>query len=883
MRAPTLLVFLLLLLAGGLTYWLSTGHHPAALPRSTAPAPKAQTPRPEAVPADTDRTTVVIPDSAGGREAKDQSSGSRPHAPDATWVDVLVVNRAGEPVPGAMVYWFDNGAAELLQANKLLTGAQRSILYREPCRLSERYGWSVQADAEGRARVTASDPTNISGKSDGLFGRLTITPTTAMPADGHRLVLLADDTVRVLVLDESDSPCPGVPITIMAVDPDGECVGEFGHYAMAITEDDGIAELSHVQHWQRLLQSNAELEAIQVRTFVHMLLPHIDDPGTPIDLQAVPTEPIVIHLQGCGSVKMRIDIPGIHAGHELVITSAGKSRYDGHLAGLPSDDGWAHFRNVPILKRYHAHSLASSNIIQEFDGPAFPGDTVEVIIRAPTDSILVRACILDHNREPVATQHMRATFVSQDWPTIRHFTTDERGGALISLPIRDNGSLEIESGELSMLLPNTGFGTGHIGPRILQAGIIDLGEIVLERGLLVAGGQLRDGTEPYTKEIFVSLQTFVPDAAENTPSWRAMHQHVGAVDENGHFKVYANLPGGDHRLHFHGEHNQPVEPVPFRVGDRNLVVQVPVGHSLGASFLLPESIDPEAVQCRLLPTAAPPTTGLPTTENTGTQPQQYEAYPSRGQAERCTLEWRGLPAGSYTLELALWAQPEPLVRVTDIQLPSANNADARLTDIDLRKLVQIVTVDLRKPDGTAADGYGALFSPDQMAEGKWNGHPVFGSATRLLLPPGPVDLQVLLEGHQPAPVRGDGPRIAVRVYPWPTIEVQLAAPVELPENFNLSMLLEAVEPIVGVWHGPNQEDRLKPLLGVGAHDWDVDGDKITLQIADGAHRLRLFVGRGNRKVEVLGTTPTQILPTERNVTVRVPKASLQTAIAAFSK
>lgn len=876
MRTPTLFVLLLVVAASLAAFWLLTTTDPVAPSRQLDES--AQTTPEEAataaLPSNRQAATAIDIDE---RSAAKSIFPPRPHASNATWTDILVVNEAGAHVPDATVYWFDNDARELLEADPLITGVERLIMHQQPTKLAARYGWQVRADAEGRARVTVSDPTNISGKSLGLFGELAITPASAMPEDGYRLVLLPDHNLEVLALDEQDQPCRGLLISLMAIDQRGNLrKGGVGFTGMAVTRNDGTATIAHTRNWQRMLDERLDTESLQLRTFVHLLAPHNDDPGILIDLKNPPTGAIVLRVPSYGAVKMRVEVPGLKSTHEMFLSDDGNARFQGWMVGQPGDDGWTRFDYVPINKRFRAHSLAAANVNQLFDGPAFRGDVVEVVITPSADSILLQARLVDEQGAPAAMQYMTVQLHGKGIPRSRQFKTDGHGVAMFSIPTEDAKPLELTSATISPIMPNTGYGKGHIPAMVLRPGMIDLGDIVFERGELVAAGQLLDGAEPYTKEIYVSLQTFTATPQGDPPQWRDGHDHVAQIDANGHFEVRAKLPPGEHRLYFHGEHNQPVEPVPFRVGDQDLIVQVPVGHALGASFLIPAGVDADAVQCRLISAIAQATSA-------GDQ-DRLTATPQRAQAERCAVEWHGLPAGTYTLELSLWAQPKPMAVVLDVAVPPPPAGDPRLAEIDLRALVQIVTIELKEADGTPAYGSGALFPPEQTVSGKWHGYPVFHDTTRLLLPPGPVNLQVMLDGYQPAPVIGNGPKITTRIFEWPRVTARLAEPAKLPDGFKMMMQLDPINDPDENWHSPDTSDSLKSLIGVGEQVWWLDSDTIKLQIGNGAHRLRVYLSNSShRRIEVQGTTPAQILPTERTVTVHVPKANLQAAIDAFSK
>lgn len=879
MRSPPLPHLALVLLAGALAYWLVQGRATVTPPVDNQ-AGSASSNQPSSNGAwqndDANALRVARADSTTAARAQTESHRAiRPHASDATWVDIQVVNAAGEAVPSAIVYWYDNKASELLEDDNTIDGVERMMIYRQPCELARRHGWSVPTDENGKARVTLFDPTFLAGTADGMFGHFVLDPSTPEPEGGHRLVLLPDANVTVLVLDDQDKPCSGVPVTLVVLDSDTNLLGNYGLNAMARSGDDGIAVIAHIQEWRRLMFSDPGYDDTPNRAHVHAMLPQHDDLGSAIDLYNPPTDVIVLRMPACGSARMRVDFPGIPDAntHEMVLNGDATSRYGGYFVGRPAHDGWTYFQHVPIQKRYRATSLAAVNINHTFAGPTFRGDVVEVVITRPTNLIMLRCRIVDEQGEPVTNKHFSARLSGSCVPSHLQFRTDGGGSALITIRFDPNAdAVAIESGTISMIGADTGYGIATIAPMTLRPGVFDLGDLNLERGRPVAAGQLMAGGVPYKLPISVSLTTFDPAATTASDRWRAMHAISATIDDHGRFDVRANLPEGQHRLQFHGLHNQPVDPVPFRVGQQDLVVEIPVGHSLSASYFLPEGVDADEVQCHIVRSSS----------SSDKPRQDFQTYPDRGQAERCTMRWHGLPAGTYTLEMALWAQPKPLVRIPDVVVPPPATGDARLIDIDLRQLVQVVTVELLEPEGGQLDGYGALFPAGQMVAGNWRGYSVFGAKTRLLLPPGQVDLVAAIEGYQPTPVRGVGPNLSARMFPWPKVKLRLAEPAPLPATFQVLMQIEGTRQDKS-WFGPNSEDSLAALVGVEWRPWPLEDGIIELQIGNGAHRLRVFVGNAHRHIEVHGVTPAQILPTQRDVTVTVPKASWQAAIDAFSK
>jgi len=172
-----------------------------------------------------------------------------------------------------------------------------------------------------------------------------------------------------------------------------------------------------------------------------------------------------------------------------------------------------------------------------------------------------------------------------------------------------------------------------------------------------------------------------------------------------------------------------------------------------------------------------------------------------------------------------------------------------------------------------------------MSKGRWQGHQVYGSTTRLLLPPGSINLVAAIAGYQPTPIRGQGPKLSARLFPWPTVTLQLPSSLKLPDHAWLLVQIEVEGESESdeSWHGPHSEDTLSNVLGAGSSSEYFEAGKVALQIGSHPHRVRLYMGSETGTTEVQGFTPTQLAPAQSDVTVNVPAANWQAAIDAISK
>lgn len=876
MRAPiAILLALLLAAAAVIAVWFAATDDPEAPTSKHTLHDALDT---TAAARDTTRQEANTPPATtANRTTANQIPTQRPHAPDAKWIDLLVVNRDGEPVPRATVNWHDLEAGTLVEDSLVLTSTQQTILWKRPCKLAQQFGWSTTADNQGRARITIAPGNCIAGTAPGLFGKFEIEAGQATPPSVYQLVLLPDSSIHVAVVDQGGQPCANVPITLVALDKDGDLHGEFGWDAMALSDADGHAVLAHTQDNLAALGDRPNASSNPVRTFVHLLLPGYTDPGIEVDLRNPPQELLVVPMPPFGSARARVEIPGeaLFGGHQMVITGDGSTRLDGYLMSRPSEDGWTYFDHVPVGKRLRAHVATGNNINELFDSPRTAGEMVDVVIRPAQNTILLKVRLVDEDGQPVPDLMFTTLATGTGMRPVRTSTTNSEGRAVITVrKEQDAPRVELESAEILPSSNQMGLGHGSIGPRILHNGINDLGDVTLDRGTFVASGRLMTGDKPCTTRPNILIERFDPNAAEGKRhqadlNWQTVVRH----DDDGRFEVHARLPAKWHyRLVVFDSDTAPIDPVPFALGETDIVIQVLDGHPLAMTFLLPEGVDPDDLECKLLP----PAHSKPSLRLQGT----LEGSAVRTHAEQCSLSWSGVPTETYTVSIGLWTEPEPLVRIENVTLPLPDSGDPRLVDVDLRKLVQVIAIRLLDRDGQPLEGYGAVFPNEQMAKGKWRGHNIYESA-RLLVPPGPVDMQVAIEGYQPTPVRGVGPTFEARMHPWPAVQIELPNPADLPPGTSLSLHIEAMHAQDGLWSSKHSHDSLRELFGIASYDTNVQGKTIAYPIGEGPHRIRMWLNKDTHGFEIQGLLPAQILSTDAAVRVRIPNDRWQAVLAEY--
>ena len=797
-----------------------------------------------------------------------------PFPDDARWLAITVIDKAtGARVPGALVHWFGQSAWEQ-NPDTTRTDHENSILATDPELMGERYGWHTTTDSKGTANVAIKDWATVVARHETLYGTLQLQQNTIAPPEGHRLCLVPDREVFVQVLDDRSAPAPDVMIALGNHATSGELQQLWNWGPIAVTRaPDGLASIRHLQVIEVAAQKRHYPAQWRVRTFV----PGHQDPGIALSLEQPPSEPIVLRLPACGRVRVRAEfggqpMPGLTS---VWLNDARRREVGGQTFGnqrLVDTDGWARFARVPLGQAYTATTSDVGDLRTEFTGPMAADQEVTVILAPTKDEILLRGRIVDSNRVPVCAR-LEVQARGPQFRAYKSLKTDAEGAFLIAL---GRAGKDNRTDQLWFAASRRGSAPLRVDvpPRELRAGVEDLGELVLGSGTLLAAGRFLCGDQPFTKNVQIWIERLEPATGDRPERWRRQPGTMPHQTDDT-FEVRGTVPPGSCRLSCQSDRALPVEPIPFQLGATDLVVQVRAGQELAASALLPSEVPNDHVTAVLVPEkpVAPNATGP------DRNPQRNTAQPwALETGERYNLQWQAVAAGSYTLELRLWAVPTPLVRITDVQVPGPEGGDPRLVDIDLRPFVRVLTVKLQDVTGKPLrDADGVIFPAGQKADVEWTGYQIDDATTRMLVRPGPLELLVAAERHRPQPVRADGDLVEVRLDPWPTIELMFPDLPPLPPKVTLVAWLQATEKSELAWRSPDRAGKRRDLLGVRDRI-EVNGGKATVPIGDGPHALRLSLQGNRRSIEVGGVQPTQFLSNDGAVSVTVPAEQWQKAI-----
>ena len=864
-KASLLLLFAALALLS--LWWWQRGDELTPVPAEQPSAPPAAANVP-AAPAVAPASDAANPP---GRTAADASAAnSEVAAADGRFYDVLVVDEASQqPIAGAEVWAVDGSVRARYRT---LPADEYRALSREPDALAERFGRTVRSDANGRLRLFASKKgVSLHGRHGGRYGRLGIVATRDDPPDGHRLVLVADETLRVLVRDAEGRPAVDVPVDLRRRLADGS-------ERDVVTGDDrdtdrnGLATFPHVHlvvRGQAEGHGNDPAAALVVLVSIHGLPPirAVLDAAAPMT-----TEPVELQLPPCGALSVRFLLAGkpmlgvetiaLHAGPE---DDSNARRQAWHR---PVDaEGWAHFPFVPVQPNLFVRSAGEGLVpFLAVAGPAAPGVSVRHEVDLADRALVLRGRVLDAAGKPFAGQGASLSFAITSTSGSGPLTVDAEGRFVrILVPRRGNSEADqtvmLERFELEAEVDGERV-HARFEPRKLQLGVNDLGDVRLQAPPIVCAGRLVGYAPPPQGRVGLVVE-FARAMADGV-RWQPDFTCSSRIADDGTFVVNGKPKQDRLRLLVVGAHLQPVVPVEFTLGQRGIAIPVVVGATWALEASLPTGgiLDDLQLMLRGGPADAvvfaPPDDGMPF----ASVPDPRRAQLERRNDETVLATWAGLPPGTYTLCVELPGHGAPLHERPGIVLPAP--AGAAPLALDLREWMRWVQVELRRADGEPLPRQPwAIFPQPQPigADAMWGGTMKSSVRREILLGRSVRELLVAGEGFVPQRVAVAGDAVVAVMRPWPKLELALAPGTELPAGMQV---VASLAPTPAVPPGArcrldSSVRRLEKLLLPEVRDDRFVAGRAAPPIGDGPHRLTTSLQLGNFSLPLTRTTPSEVV------------------------
>lgn len=807
---------------------------------------------------------------------------------DVVWIEVLVVDATTQaPVPDADVLWTIDGD---WQRARTMAAEDIELFVRDVERFAQRFGRRTRSDAQGRARIGARpDGASVYARLGHRYGLANVGGRRPVPAEGWRVALEVDCTLRVQVQDAAGAPAIGVPVDVIGCDGDGKLLpGSMFGRSLFSSEPAGFVEFPHAQIWLRHGGSSGQRDKNPVRWIAKTQVPGFDDPGVAFDRDAPPQEPIVLRLPPTGRVLARL----LHAARPLQANvqftafrgAEGSAEARNRATpSTPDADGWATWPHVALGGMLHVVARIDNTTVEvDTEAPQLPGQEVRVDL---STAALITLCgrFVGPDGAPFVQTTVNTSYSAAARMGSIRLQTDAQGRFrwFVGEPKAQPASLQ--SFVVIHAAPDGTPLRADVAPRPLAAGENELGDVQLVAGqLILAGRFVYDGAQRPPK--VVPSFDFAIEALADRPGsageerWNMVHGLAQIRRPDGTFELRGGTRPVRHRLVVRSQDYLPFEPIEFRLGTKDLSVALDTGHALLAVCNVPDGMPPRLFAGVLRRTGEGAADG-----------KRWPSTPARGESGPFELRWPAVPAGTYALDVLATGQERPFATIDDVVVPLPPGGDARLLAIDV--LAEAATLQLHlRPEGPPPAqtpmGPTLAFVLPQANDQHWQGIEVQGDDLVLPVPRGPIELLVLRSGYQPCRMQNVLREVTAALQPWPTVELRFAGLPPLPEGAQLMVELSPLQPVPVGERTYQTEHNRGPL-----HIWmqpfyrrfEVRDGSATLVVGDGALRIQvwLYPPNGAPARALANIEPAQLIggPGLPPVVVRVPEQEVRAALA----
>lgn len=817
---------------------------------------------------------AVEADGAGLLRAEVEAGSHFPIPADAEWVPVRVIDsRTGAPVEGVEVVWlFTKAGVVPWEMLRRLPPDEAERLQFDLEAAARDYGSSARSDANGLVQV-AVRPNGVTlyARAAGRYGRTSVDLVGTPPPGGHRLLLLPERELRVAVFDAEGKPAIGVPVRMVRDgDPERKDGAPVRYECARTTAPDGIARLMHLQD-----RFSAPRTQSTKSWRVRVELPYLNEVSAPFDPDALPAEPVELHLPPTGQVLARTTFEGRRADHRdtvLLFPNEPQALESEQRAAWRTSelDGWVCFRHVPLGKRFVARASLAGWIERDLDGPTSAGETIRVEIARPPRDPKITGRLVDESGSPMRDVE---GYTRVEWRLLggggsggSELQSDSDGRFRYGCASASGAEVEYHRLDFFVDRLNAAPLRARLGPRTLSNGTTELGDVVMTPApVLVAGClQFPPGVRPF--QVGFEVQHEGPSKwIQGQTGWHRLEG--GDVDvrqeDDGRFVVNGDPLPGPWRLQVHSAGKVVCHDVPFEPGQQDLVVPVEIAERLWATLYLPTDL-PDGMRGLLRP------------ESTMMQPWDRRTSnlgwlrPHDGL--RHAMIWQGLEAGRHTFEVRLDGFAAPLLSIADVVIPAPSGGDPRLLDFDLRPLLQSVTVHVLGAEPNQLAELRAWPRPRYRGpEGSFEGFRAMDGLVRFPAPAKPIDLLLLCKGFQSVLLRDVQSEATVTLQPWPEVQVSLPDMPSLPSGI---WLLARLRPGPG---GPRDAD-LQPQESRSV----VDGH-VALPFGPGDQVLSLTLVRGDDQREFSLPLPTPVPMRDALLEIQDSGPTIQRELEALQK
>ncbi|MEM7203063.1 MAG: hypothetical protein AAF628_22575 [Planctomycetota bacterium] len=752
----------------GLALWLALTADPRTPPTPSAGNELAagESAKPDEAPPAARPTAAPQPtDAANERVALDSG------VPQLT---VRVVRHGSkQPVADAEVGFLAHGEvdwAKLDKAEALAASRRELSFYRAR-------GNVRTTNAAGECLVPmAAKGMLITGRRGTLFGTVRL----GQPQDEPLLLTLRPDHNLLVRVHEATGK-PAVGLNVIMTKLEQQVTKRLGE-----TDETGTTEDVHTQLYAEdaascFVKLHAEGHGIRSSS-VEVDLLHA--PAVTVDLQLPPTGTITFQLVNDAGEAYRLgDLhpPRLTLSMHEQLPTGRTTRQSGSNPTF-DQQGRAVVAHIALDQFYMARALPL--VRAPITGPGPTSQQPELTVKVPVSAELVifRGRALDAEGHPLSGKSLQLRAKYDRGESSLRGQINDTGTFALPFPHLDPGkevhlSLQATAPRDHNAVPAT---LSLTEPWTVHPGANDLGELQLREAPVLLSGTL------VVPKALASLQRIYWQCQEaDGHGWESRHDVRTRWLEGRRFEVRGEATGDRPlRLSFGAGKYQPLAPLEFTPGTKDVQIRLTTGNEVRASMLVEQAGLAQRLRASLRPMHPEPEAPAP--RNRFLEIGDYvlrEAPPDRLQAH-----WTGLASGRYRFTIECLGAVEPIVEVSDILVEAGAAQDPRLIDIDLRSRLRFVNIRVEDPSGAAATGQDAQIYVSDAAGENWH-RQLFREGVARILIADRADLRVLVPGHRFAHVRDVAEDRIIRLDVLPKLKVRIEWPFALPPELRPQLQL----------------------------------------------------------------------------------------------
>ncbi len=600
-----------------------------------------------------------------------------------------------------------------------------------------------------------------------------------------RILLRADRTLRVQVIDHAGQAAGGVALRLMMTWSDA---GEPSLVDLGVTDDVGMLVAPHVQEKVLAEQRRRARSGPPTSLAVSPQLQGIEATGMSIDLDQLPPESLRLQIPPTGSVALEVIdkresqsgaflttslLSTIATAREVLSAQAASAigfeeqpAQRGMRVVFPFVGLGGRLRTAP-----QALGRQPDAIQIEVVGPRSAGEEVLVRVSLPAPGPLLRARVLDDAGRPLRRRHVSAHLAIGDERTARTDTTDGDGELWLPIGARFVGQ-PVQSVQLEGLRAAYWGASGRmvrVEPSgITVGGITHLGDLTLHEAPRIASGRVVDDIGRPVDEVGLDVYPVMVPGESKRPI--ALPVSV-RLRPNGAFEIRGFVRDEELEIRREGRDDFEPESVRFRPGvdDLRIVLR-------RVCFVLVELVhDLPFEQIVLLRLHA---------VNVANQAEHTQSVSVPIDAQRARLVLGQLPIGRYSIQVRLPHDPVPLAVVDGVEVTRGIANDPRLREVDMRGRVRVVHVQVVEGDGQPIRGEGRLDVPS-ASNAALASMQLRDGVFRVPLGTSAVHATIRVKGWCDHDVHDLDADRTIRLQPAFAVRVRLAPQVALPQGVTL--------------------------------------------------------------------------------------------------